>query len=191
MITTSHTPLLRGTRSGALTAERVYKCTSRIHGANYCGRIMSDILAPAILSSQQLRFRVEQTVPCRNWNSAEAMGDYVMSRRCNGGLSKFCSLVSRLYDRESGTKKLNGYAMTWDVSSNIEYNVVHILKFQFESIYSRPGSRDSCISDQHRTFDCWPQPLEQRIMKRNIESSIRFPHLQVVEGAGLTAFFPH
>ena len=153
--------------------------------------IMSDILVPAILGSRQLRFRVEQTVPCRNWNSAEAMGDYVMSRRCNGGHSKFCSLVSRLYDRESGTKKLNGYAMTWDVSSNIECNVDHILKFQFESIYSRPGSLDSCISDQHRTLDCWPQPLEQSTMKRNIESSIRFLHLQVVESAGLTAFSPH
>ena len=151
---------------------------------------MSDILILAILGSQQLRSRVEQTVPCRNWNSAQAMGDYVMSRRCNGGHSKFCSLVSRFYDRESSTKKLNRYATTWDVSSNIEYNVNHILKFQFESIYSRPGSRDSCISDHHRTLDCWPQPLEQWIMKRNIESSICFPHLQVVESAGLRAFFP-
>ena len=75
--------------------------------------IMSDIPDPAILGSQQLRFRVEQTVPCQIWNSVQAMGDYFMSRRCNGGNSEFCSLVSRLYDRESGTKKLNGYAMTW------------------------------------------------------------------------------
>ena len=114
-----------------------------------------------------------------------------MSRRCNGGHSKFCSLVSRLYDKESGTKKLNGYAMTWDVSSHIAHKVVHILKLQFESIYSRPGSRDSCISDQHRTLDCWPQPLEEWIMKRNIESSICFSHLQVVGSAGLTTFFSH
>ena len=85
--------------------------------------IMSDIPDPAILVSQQLRFRVEQTVPYQIWNSAHAMGGYVMSRRCNGGHSTFCSLVSRLCDRESGNKKLNGSAMT-----NIEYNLTHILK---------------------------------------------------------------
>ena len=122
-----------------------------------------------------------------------------MSRRRNYGHAKLCSLVSRLCDRESGTKKLNEYAMIWDISSNIEYNVVHILKFYFEGICSRPGSHYSCISDQHRTFDRWPQALGQWLMETknekkerkqtNIESSIFAPYLQVVERAGLTAFF--
>ena len=122
-----------------------------------------------------------------------------MSRRRNYGHAKLCSLVSRLCDRESGTKKLNEYAMTWDISSNIEYNVVHILKFYFEGLCSRPGSHCSCISDQHRTFDRWPQALGQWIMETknekkerkqtNIESSIFAPYLQVVERAGLTAYF--
>lgn len=113
---------------------RVYECNVKDSWSQLLLEIMSDMLVPAMLDSQQLRFRVDQTVPCQIWNSIQAMGDYVMSRRCNGGHPEFCSLVSRLYDRESGNKKLNGYAMTWDDSSNIGYNVTHILKFQNESI---------------------------------------------------------
>ena len=155
--------------------------------------IVSAMLVPAIPGSRQLRFRVEQTVPCQICGFfTQAMEDYVMSRRCTGGYSEFCSLVSRLYDRESGNKKLNGYAMTWDDSSNIEYNVTHILKFPNESIYIQDRGAVVLVSvTSIAHFDCWPQPLVEWIMRRNIESSICFPHLQVVESASLTAFFSH
>ena len=151
-------------------------------------KIMSDMLVPAILGSQQLRFRVErdeQTVPCRNWNSAQAMGNYVMSRMCKGGHSKFCSLVSRLYDRGSGNKELNGSAMTHRIQS---YSYTELPSR--EHIYSRPGSRDCCISDGNGTLDCWSHSLQEWIMKRKTEGSICFSHFQVVESAGLTVFFP-
>ena len=132
---------------GAYGGRKVYRCTSRIHGANYCWR------SRLISSSQRSKLPSN-----RDFGSSrqfivgieilleQAMGDYVMSRRRNGRHSKFCSLVSRLYDRESGTKKLNAYAMTWDVLSNFEHNVVNILKFQLESISSGPGSPYSLSS---------------------------------------------
>lgn len=152
---------------------KVYKCTSRIHGANYCWRSRLISSSRSKLPSNRDFGSSRQFIVGIRILLKQAMGDYVMSRRRNGRHSKFCSLVSRLDDRESGTKKLNAYAMTWDVLSNIEHNVVNILKFQFESISSGPGSPyslSSVASIEHLTagHNHW-------IMKRNIESSILFP----------------
>ena len=61
----------KGTTVRGAYGRRVYKCTSKDSWGQLLLEIMSDMLVPVMLDSQQLRTRVErdeQTV--RNWNSA-------------------------------------------------------------------------------------------------------------------------